>query len=152
MVEVAGAFAVVFTVVLIVVFLATALPSCSVSVKSTPTDDPKDRSIAELRKQLAETQAKLKAEATPQAEMVEQMNALKAKHAKEVAELNERIKRQSKLFEDMRVEPCLAGLQSRIQDTALQFKEIEKRFQELERRLHQMDERIDGKSNRGHGH
>jgi len=150
--EVAGAFAIVFTFVLLVLLLVSGAPGCSVSVKSTPTDDPKDRSIAELRKQLAEAQAKLKAEATPQAEMVDQMSALKAQHAKELAAANERLGRQIQLFEETKVESCLAGLQSRIKDTALKFERFEKRFQELDQRLRQMQEEIDGKANRGHGH
>lgn len=150
--EVIGAFAVVSTLVVLMVLLAAGLPSCSVSVKSTPTDDPKDRSIAELRKQLADAQAKLKAEATPQADMVDQMTALKAQHAKEMAAANERLGKQMKLFEEMKVEPCLAGLQGRIQDTALKFERYEKRFQELDRRLKQMQEEIDDKASCGHTH
>jgi predicted nucleic acid-binding Zn-ribbon protein len=146
--EVIGAFLIVGTLVFAFIYVVSSF----VAMVSGPKADPRDKSIKELREQLADANKRLKAEATPQVEMLDRVNSQKAHHDREVAELQQRIVGQAKLLEDLRVDPALAGLQSRLKEEALRSQKIEQHFRELEGRLREMQTDIEGKANRGHSH
>jgi predicted nucleic acid-binding Zn-ribbon protein len=146
-----GAFAIALPIAMIVAVLMVASYGCS-EAPSLPLRDPKDNTIADLRRQLAEAHAKLKAEATPQSDMVDKMRAMQAQHAKEVAELHTRIGQQATQYEKDKVDSCLVLLQHRLQDTALRLKALDDRLGQMDQRLRGIDRELEDKAYRGHGH